>query len=178
MPGIGEEPPSQGVRLVVYKGTDRSNEIVFDVDDGMFLNPKYLTSIVDHKNIAYVFDTVKGRYHIAYGEGASAESRGFDRRILFVDGSDITITAEPARTNALNRRGLEQLAEHRERSVFDGTLNANLSLYKFATDYNLGDLVKVKSEKMDFTKTMRVSEYIRVKDDNGYTEYPTLVEYS
>jgi hypothetical protein len=97
---------------------------------------------------------------------------------LFVDGSDITITKQPDRTNALTTRGVQELGTHKKQTFFDGRLNTELSPYKINVDYDLGDIVVVRSQKFAFTKDMQVTEYIRIKDENGYSEYPTLVEYS
>jgi hypothetical protein len=164
--------------LRIYKGVDRRLHVIFEVDAGIFSSPKILETVVGYKNVAEVYSETAGSVVRVFADGTPSTVEGLDRKILFVDGSDITITKQPDRTNALTTRGVQELGTHKKQTFFDGRLNTELSPYKINVDYDLGDIVVVRSQKFAFTKDMQVTEYIRIKDENGYSEYPTLVEYS
>lgn len=87
----------------VYKGNDRTSgqstkaPVIFSPDLDSLQNVSELTSTANFKNVATVineFMTVT-----VYGEGASVDTAGFAKRVLFVSASDITY---PERDNVIS----------------------------------------------------------------------------
>lgn len=160
----------------VYSGCDRTSgqtdfpAVIFSKELDTLAKTKEFNSIHNYKNIAYVFHPLANA--IVYAPGASALTAGFDRKILVVDASDITETEEPALSNQLQRRGLDELAQHRSLSAFDGEI-PQLGAYKYGVDYNLGDIVEMRNVD-GVTNNMRVTEQIFVSDAEGERSYPTL----
>lgn len=86
----------------VYKGNDRTTSqtilppVIFSPDLDTLQGISELTSITNSKNVARVINPFMSV--TVYATGASVSTSGFDKRILFVDGSDIVY---PARTNTI-----------------------------------------------------------------------------
>jgi hypothetical protein len=160
----------------VYTGFDRTAgqtaraPIVFSPNLDSLTDTAELTSITPYRNVAYVYNANGSQIVIA--DGVDPAIAGFDRRVMFVDASDITTTAQPALNNALIQRGKVELAQNRPAIAFDGKIPQNLS-YKYGTSYKLGDLVEQRSDKGTST-IMRVTEQIFVHDASGEKSYPTL----
>jgi hypothetical protein len=129
-----------------------------------------LKTIEDAKNVALVFAT-NGFMEVRPADVPS-DVAGFDRRVLVVNASDITLAAGTALDNAMIQRGKEALAEHRAFQAFDGEINQN-SQYIYETHYNLGDLVEMRNVN-GVANQMRVTEQIFVDDKEGVRAYPTL----
>lgn len=86
----------------IYSGSDRTTlqnvlaPVVFSPDLDNLTNTSEITSISTYKNVAYVFHTYG--VQIVTADGVSVEVEGFDRRVLTVDASDISL---PERTYTL-----------------------------------------------------------------------------
>lgn len=160
----------------IYTGNDRTtyqtvNEpVLFSPNLDNLANVNELTSISQSKNIAYVIglnDSV-----IVYGNDASPLTTGFDRKIIYVDATDVDEPAGPALTTILLNKGLDALAKTRPLSAFDGEIN-QFGKYKYGVHYLLGDLVEMRNTD-GATNHMRVTEQIFVSDSEGDRSYPTL----
>lgn len=66
------------------------------------------------------------------------------------------------------------LAQETKRYTFEVSPNSKA---KYQKDYDLGDIVTVRSS-WDDNVDMRVDSYVRSFDESGYIEYPELVEYN
>lgn len=73
---------------------------------------------------------------------------------------------------ALDELGTQELAKNRSISAFDGEIT-QLSPYKYKRDYDMGDLVEMRSST-GLTNQMLVTEQIFVSDLAGERAYPTL----
>jgi Siphovirus ReqiPepy6 Gp37-like protein len=160
----------------VYAGSDRTSgqtvlrPVIFAPELDNLQNTKELNSIESSKNCAYVF--APNGYMIVYPEGVAPDTEGFDRRVMYIDASDITLAAGPALDAALLQRGKDELAKARTVKAFDGEINQN-SQYRYERDYFLGDLVEMRNIDGDANQ-MRVTEQIFVSDEQGERSYPTL----
>lgn len=156
-------------RLDVYNGTNRTETVVFDNVAGHLSEEKYLFSIKDYKNIAISFSSF-GR-EVVYLSGVSSPSTAnLYRRILYFDfGND---TSSPGR---VRQRLAKELRDRNQKAFFDGAISPT-SPYKYFTDYFLGDMVTVKG-RFGTSYTMQVIEYVRIEDENGQQEFPTLIPY-
>lgn len=160
----------------IYTGDDRTTQqsvrtpVIFSPDLDNLQNVSEMQSISGSKNMAYVFG--KTTSLIVYGNDATQDTTGFDRRILHVDATDIEETDPVLLDALLNQRGVEALAGHRPLSAFDGEINQH-SKYKYMRDYRLGDLIEMRNSD-GATNHMRVTEQIFVSDVQGDRSYPTL----
>jgi hypothetical protein len=83
----------------IYSGSDRTTlqsllePVVFSPDLDNLTNTSEITSIASYKNVAYVFHTYG--VQVVTADGVSVEVEGFDRKVLEVDASDITLPERP-----------------------------------------------------------------------------------
>lgn len=159
----------------VYTGNDRTTAqttlpaVVFAEALDNLQNTNELTSIAAAKNVAYVYSPAG--FEMVYPIGVDPEVEGFERRILVVNASDITVD-NPDVSAALIQRGNEALSQAQVYQAFDGEISQN-SLYKYGRDYQLGDTVEQRNVD-GVTNIMRVTEQIFVSDEQGERAYPSL----
>ena len=171
---VSKSTSNNQVWFQTYVGVDRTEDqsvrapVRFSPEDDNVVGIEYLSSIQDLKNIAYVHFTAANYVQIP-APGVNLSVSGFDRKVLYVDGSQLP----EEDTDAARALGLAELKKYNEKSAVDG-LVANDSGYIFGTDYGLGDLVTVKGS-YGVKANMRVAEYIRAFDHQGERGYPTLV---
>lgn len=153
--------------------------VIFDVSNGDLADPSYLFSNQTFYNVAYVYSPAGMREVLA--AGLSTAPSGWDRRVLYVDASDIATTDDSGNPvdptvidAAMDQRGAEALADATATFVFDGTINENSISYVAGVDYYLGDHVTLVPE-FGPLQTMQVTEIIRTQDNTGKHTYPTLV---
>lgn len=72
----------------------------------------------------------------------------------------------------LMNKGVEQLAESGQKLGFEGTIIPEEN-FKYKSDYNLGDVVRVHNEYGIF-KNLRLTDVTEVFDENGYTINPNF----
>lgn len=168
----------------IYSGSDRTTDqtvlpaVVFSSDLDNLADVSELSDTSNYNNVALV--VAAADYIYVYSDGADSTIAGFNRRVLFVDGSSLTTdpatgvayVAGASLTAAMTALGVAALAKQRVLQAFDGEIPQN-SQYKYGTDYNLGDLVEMRNED-GVANQMRVTEQIFVSDDNGERSYPTL----
>lgn len=169
----------------IYAGTDRTSgqttrpPVIFSTELDNLTNTTELNSIESSKNVAYV--TAPNGSLQVYPNDIPPSEGGFERRVLYVDASDITLPsgavgspAQVALEAALKQRGKEELAKYRAFQAFDGEINQN-SQYKYQRDYYLGDLVEQRNSD-GVANLMRVTEQIFASDREGERAYPTLTK--
>lgn len=159
----------------IYAGNDRTTRqtvltpVIFAVNLDNLQNTSEFTNIQNSKNVAYVFSPAG--FEVVYGENVDPDVDGFQKRILYVEASDVTVD-NPDISGALIQRGTEELAKHRAQTIFDGELDPNAD-YKYGVDYQVGDLVELRNIDGIITYK-RVTEQIFVSDHEGERSYPTL----
>jgi Siphovirus ReqiPepy6 Gp37-like protein len=163
----------------VYMGADRTTgqttfpAVVFSPQLDNLQNTKELVTTTDAKNVAYVYSPAG--FQIVYADGVDSDVSGFERRVLVVNASDVTVEDYPTPTDAapiLLQKGNEALSTARTYQGFDGEISQN-SQYKPGRDYNLGDLVEMRNDD-GVANNMRVTEIIYASDSEGERSYPTL----
>lgn len=161
----------------VYTGSDRTTHqtalaaVVFSSQFDNLQNTSELSSVASYKNVAYVVTPVGSA--IVYADGVDPSVSGFDRRVLVVNNTDITDTDPPTALAQMIQLGKDQLALNRPTHAFDGEISQS-TMYKYGTDYRLGDWVEVRSDDGS-SNTMTVTEQIFARDSSGTRSYPTLV---
>lgn len=164
----------------IYTGDDRTTQqtifpaVIFSPDLDSLSNVTELKSIAGLKNVAYVFG--QNGSEIVYADGYGPTTSGFERRVIYVDATDVTEPAGPVLTSILQNKGFDALAKNRSLAAFDGEVN-QYTKYKPRRDYNLGDLVEMRNDD-GATNNMRVTEQIFVSDKEGERAYPTLATES
>lgn len=159
--------------IEVYEGTDKSSYIYFDAGRELLDNGTYLFSKVGSANVAYVTgDKVSATIKLE-----DDLDRGYDRRVILVDG----VTSGIDDIESLRQQGSISLTESRTTEMFDGSINEDLTPYRYGRlfgsgsglYYNLGDTVRLVGD-YGLDTLARVTEYIRSKDATGTKGYPTL----
>lgn len=159
----------------VYMGSDRTSgqttlaPVIFSPQLDNLTDTTDLRSVALLKNIAIVVSANGVREVLA--DGLLAEPSGFDRKVMYVQADDITLTAGAPLNAALDQRGKEELAKNRIVIAFDGEISQ--TAYTYGTHYNLGDLVTKRSED-GTASNMKVVEQIFISDQEGERSYPTL----
>ena len=161
----------------IYSGNDHTTlqsvlpAVIFSPELDNLSDVSFLTSTSALKNVAFVVapnDSV-----MVYGSNVDPSISGFDRRVLYVDASDITDVAGTELTTKLIQRGKEELALNTNLAAFDGEIPKN-SQYRYHEHYELGDIVETRnSDKV--TNQMVVTEQIFASDEQGDRQYPTLI---
>lgn len=155
-----------------FGNTKGNKPVVFNAKEGHFTNESYLRSIQDHASIAYVI-TNQGRY-TEYAKGYSDSTGPYGRRAVTVakTGVQLVNQTSSAMTDTHRPMALEALAQHKKVRLFDGEVIPN-NPNNFNVDYFIGDIVTLYGD-YGFNEDMRVVEYIRSEDSQGYRAYPTL----
>jgi hypothetical protein len=161
----------------VYTGSDRTTKqtnlppVIFSSGLDTLAEVSVLTTATAAKNVAYVY--APNGSAVVYSPGYESVT-GFDRRVLNVNASDITLAAGAALDAALQQRGKDELAKYKTVRAIDGQV-PQTTLFKYGVDYNLGDLVEMRNDD-GVASLMTVTEHIFVSDSEGERSYPTLAE--
>lgn len=159
----------------IYTGDDRTTSqtdlpaVIFSPTLDSLMNTKELTTITTAMSGAYVFSPAG--FEPVFPDGVDPTISGFDRRIMYVDGSSVT-SDNPDIPDALIQVGNEALAGARIQQTFDGVVSPD-SPYVYGVDYFLGDLVSQQNSDGE-AEEMRVTEQIFSQNGDGETSYPTL----
>lgn len=161
----------------IYVGSDRTSQqtdlpaVIFSQDLNNVTKVTRLESVVDTKNIAYVYSNLG--FEEVVPSGTDPDIIGFERKVLVVKMDDIEVGTLPAVVTAMmQQKGTEELSKHRGFVGFDGEVS-HTNQYKYGVDYQLGDLVEVHG-KDGYSSIVRVTEQIFSSDQEGERSYPTL----
>lgn len=158
--------------LNVYSG--ENNNVVFSSDYDNLIDSEFI-EYSDYKNVAVVCGEGEGvsRKKILIGDES-----GVNRKELYVDARDISsdtddgeLTSEEYK-NLLESRGVDALSETHVKNTFETTVSST-SQYKYKIDYDLGDIVKIKTD-YNISAYARIIEIIESYDADCYTIVPTL----
>ncbi len=160
--------------IVIHRGEDLSKEVAFSHATGEIQSADYLWSNKKFKNAALV----TGRWIETVVKDASA---GYDRRMMYVEASDIDGEYTIAPTGAerdlvlsyMQTRGLAALAAQNEIALVKTEPTRDSRIYKYREHYGVGDIITVDGEYNE-TTSMRISEYVEIEDETGESGYPTL----
>jgi len=164
--------------FVVYKGSNRTANVVFSWDRGDIIGANYLWSNKSTKSSAMV---VGSKYNTIVDDPTNSFANGktfYDRRTTVVDGSDIdnTYVYDVSTINALidkmKVRAQQTIQNNNQVSITRLDI-APLTRYLYRRDYNLGDLVIVEGN-FNVRAVMRVIEHVEIIDETGRSGHPTL----
>lgn len=171
----------------LYAGVNRTYDqiknpyVVFSPDNDNLFNSSYCKARSSFKNVALVGgddsdDETKKEYQHAVQVG---NSLGIDRREIFTDGSDISIsdgdtTLTPTQYDAhLKQKGIDTLIDHLEYEAFEGEVEATI-MYKYGKDFFMGDYIQLEDE-YGHEGQAYISEFIISQDASGMSMYPTFI---
>lgn len=174
-PSPGDDPAI--TKFSIHNGFDRTESVIFSHVAGDLKKPRYFWSNKYFKTHAYVVST----YNNIRVAGTS--ETGLDRRLLYVNASDIDsqFDSHPTGTDrddvlaAMEVRGQDAIAAHRRTSLLSTNIAATTN-YKYRVHYKVGDLVTVNGN-YDTSSVMRVTEHVEFVDETGESGYPTLSAY-
>jgi hypothetical protein len=152
------------ISLSLYIGQEQP--FVFSREFENLLSQNYTDSIKDLANVAKVAGEGEGtdRQIIVIGEAA-----GLARKEVFIDARDLASSEygdNEKYLKALELRGSEKLYEKRRRESFDAVANTNSNLV-YRKDFDLGDIVTVKSSLLGLSRRLRITEIIETYDETG-----------
>lgn len=178
------DPFGYELTFTVYKGVDRTsaqlvNDLVrFSSAQDSMTNIKSVSSIASYKTVVYVFPPSWAATPdpiVVYAPGSSAAARGFDRRVLVIQASDISeteVTGSVTLASLMQKAGVDALANNNYTKLVDGEVVPQPQ-YKYGTNYKLGDLIELVGQDGVVQKA-QITEYIRSKDATGERAYPTV----
>ena len=169
----------------IYAGVDRSYQqntnpfVVFSPNFENLKNSSFFASKATKKTVTLVGGEGEGsarRWNLAYASGGALT--GLDRRELHTDARDISSTNNGGNLSSkqymalLRQRGVEDLANNTYTKTFAGEADPRV-MYTYGKDFFLGDIVQITNE-FDMATPSRIVEYVRSKDVDGYSVYPTF----
>ncbi len=162
--GIKGVLSESGVVLSLYVG--REQPFVFSREFENLLSQNYTDSIKDYANLAKIAGEGEGseREIVVIGDAA-----GRKRKELFIDAKELRLSEyenNEKYLEALKLRGNEKLYEMRRRESFDAVANTNSNLV-YKVDFDLGDIVTVKSSLLGISKRLRITEIVETYDADG-----------
>lgn len=168
----------------VYKGTDRSRNqsdvppVIFDTEIDDLILPGYDLSVVDYKTEAQI--GLNSGMISAFnrqarpGDVAQDQKSGIHRRVTYIDGGDPEAGFDAQEWEEFNVNAAQDiLSTMVRRTAVEGEVSP-YSKIRFGQQYFLGDLVSVRGQYGAIAEA-RVTEYIRVEDEQGEKGYPALV---
>ncbi|AWN66947.1 hypothetical protein LL14B4_12605 [Lactococcus lactis subsp. lactis] len=178
-----ENPAAQ---IQLYKGRDLSGDggIEFSLSDEGLKTENIVRDNSDLSTTAYVFGEGEGtaRKNVLIGDGFT----GIERRELYVDARDLqqsstngngaTVNLSDADYKAqLTQRGQQSLAERVEVIQLSGEINFNNLNFQYGKDYEVGDTVRVTSQRFGITKSSVLTSMQETWDaEGGYHLDPTF----
>lgn len=180
--GTGNAP---NVAISIQKGKVKTSTVVFSYSSGVIESADYFWSNKTAKNGAYIVG--KWLETVIYSTTwAGTINKNYNRRLLYVDGSDIDgdLTAPPPIVGGLRDeyvqkmqlKGLAALKTQQGVAISNVHASNEVLKPKFRTDYDVGDIITVVGDYKQST-SMRVIEYVETEDENGESAYPTFADY-
>lgn len=172
---FGEEGDPDNTLFVIHNGKDRSASVVFTAEQGDIESSESLRTNKISKNAALVV----GSWLETMVEKAPTAS-GYSRRELYIDAGDIDqeYIDPPTGTNKdevlarLIARGETLLSSQVPFFIIRADISKR-TRFEYRRDYNIGDIVMVKSNFGSITP-MRVVEFTEIEEDGEITGHPSL----
>jgi len=160
--------------FLIHNGKDRRDSVIFSPKKDDVESSENLWTNKTLKNVALV----TGRWLETVVQVGTPT--GIDRRVMFVDASDIDQNFESAPIGTdkddvlehLRVRGEMLLAGQRQFMITRADISKKTK-YEYRRDYGIGDIITVQSNYGDVTP-MRVTEYTEIQDINGETGHPSF----
>lgn len=156
----------------LYKGTDKTRDVVFSLDLDNIRNMSYIDSDVDKKNVVYIKTLlVNADVIVEYSDDAT----GIDRLETFIDVGGLK------EGESLTQFGDITLDRNSEIDSIEGEM-LSTHLFEYNRDFELGDIVTVQNKDWGITKQLRITNVTEIYEDRPKTlitfgkELPTLAK--
>jgi hypothetical protein len=159
----------------IHNGIDRTGSVIFSHAFGDLDKAEYFWSDAALKTDFVVITN----YSAMRSDYAPT---GYNRRIMFVDGTDLDEMYDDTEVNdsgindlvvtGMNARGEAALRAQQVANLMSTDVSRS-TRYKFKRDYDVGDLVTVQGN-YDVETVMRIAEHVTFQDEKGESGYPTL----
>ena len=170
--------------IIIHRGVDRSNKIVFSYDNNEITSADYLWSNKNFSNAVVVGTTYS--LSLVTNEENTLAHRGINRRMMYIEAKwiDSNLTfAEYIANNGAQADIIHNIANVYGRQILasqNHTVLAKVEVAKgnattgtYRVDYDVGDIIMVSGDYNESSK-MRISEYVETEDATGESGYPTL----
>lgn len=165
--------------LEIYQGELKRNA-VFSDDLGNIKSQSYEINLSKYKNLAYVFGEDSGSYRKSITVDIRTNTNE-DIRELYVDARDLQSEykedgvdkqySEEEYQTMLEQRGQQKLADANKNAYkFEFELDPYSQVAKLGTDYDLGDIVVVKSNQYKILALARITELKFIEEANTDTQ--------
>lgn len=165
--------------LEIYQGQLKRNA-VFSDDLGNIKSQSYEINLSKYKNVAYVFGEDSGSYRKSITVDIRTDTNE-DIRELYVDARDLQSEykedgvdkqySEEEYQAMLEQRGQQKLADANKNAYkFEFELDPYSQVAKLGTDYDLGDIVVVKSNQYKILALARITELKFIEEANTDTQ--------
>ena len=159
------------ITFEIFQGLDHSksqhdrSRVIFSERYDNLKEVTYLDNDQLLKNVVYVGGQGEGSARTVVIVGDN-ESRGLERRELFVNATDISpddiTTAEYLA--ALRQRGEEALAENARAKSFECVTEPSIN-FVYGRDYDLGDIVTVEKADWGISEELRITELTEIYEN-------------
>ena len=163
----------------IFTGEVKTQSVRFSQSLDNLLSSEYLTDDAEIATSALVVSTVED---VDYTQTHDTGATGIDRAEVLVESNISTkyedTNGEEKETTPdselykgwLLEEGKNKLAEHITIEEVSGEIDIVNSIYTFAEDFFIGDIVRVQDEFFNFLANTRISKYTFKQDANGYGE--------
>lgn len=175
-PSWGEADESN-IQVAIYKGTDRSANVILSYDTGEIESADYLWSNKKAKNAAWII----GKWVQSFVSlGGTLNFTNRRTMLIMTDDFDSQFEEMPTEPEQavireqMALRALEVLRAQKDISITKVEASKESVRAIYRTDFNVGDIVTVHGDYNE-TESKRIDEYVEFEDSNGFVGYPTLV---
>lgn len=165
--------PYQSIFFVLHDGSDLSDSVIFNFNDGDIHKARYFWSNKNKKNAYYVANR---NYAFRQFDGDYEDSGGWARKVLRVDFDDYEPDSSDTTSiiwSALYNRGQEAYTLANSENLIIDAIGSKNSGPKYGFHYRVGDIVQVVGN-YGVNQKMRVSEVALIQDGTEEVSIPVL----
>lgn len=155
----------------LYKGTDRSADVLFSPYYDNLNNSEYFSDFEKYKNFAYI---PKNENSYLEATNSSIVPSGYNRIETSFDETELKDNSKDELSDEeLIRKAVQKLnLECKKETGIDGEIIPDV-FYTYRTDYFVGDKVMIENEYGD-SEPVYISEIVITYDENGLSIIPTF----
>lgn len=163
--------------IVFYQGKDVSSWVDLSTDPSKgnaIIKPSFTDDIRDEKTFALIAG--EGDYPNRVKNYIGSDLTDINRKELYVDARDVQKTVNKVTMSdtdyqaALLARGMSKLADTQRVLTLKGDFNANMEIYEFGKDFDVGDRVTISSSEFNMSKTSLIIAAKYTFDKDGTIE--------
>lgn len=159
--------------------------VVFSAEFGNLASSKYLESVENYKNVAFVRGMQETDDEIdKFTQTAIfGDASGLDRREVYIDASDLAKTDDTGTIkadydtyqNMIEEKGRSEMSKRAYSHIksYEGEADNAADQYEFMKDYKIGDMVEIVTS-YGMGNIVRISEMVLSLSTSGHTLVPTF----